>query len=103
MAGGGVKRAMAYGVTDDLGYEAVRDPVHIHDWHATLLHSLGLDHKQLTFNYAGRDFRLTDIYGKVVHEVIDASDRTHSDKICHSPEKSSVHNRIGSSSPQAAK
>lgn len=75
MAGGGVKRGMAYGATDDLGYEAVRDPVHIHDWHATILHLLGLDHKQLTFNYAGRDFRLTDIYGKVVHEVIDASDR----------------------------
>lgn len=73
MAGGGVKRGMTYGATDDLGYEAVQDPVHIHDWHATILHLLGLDHKQLTYNYAGRDFRLTDIYGKVVHEIIDAA------------------------------
>ncbi len=70
MAGGGVKGGTSYGATDDLGYQAVENPVHIHDWHATILHLLGLDHKQLTFNYAGRDFRLTDIYGKVVHEIM---------------------------------
>lgn len=70
MAGGGVKGGTRYGATDDLGYQAVENPVHIHDWHATILHLLGLDHKRLTFNYAGRDFRLTDIYGNVVHEII---------------------------------
>jgi len=70
MAGGGVKGGISHGATDDLGYQAVEKPVHIHDWHATILHLLGLDHKQLTFNYAGRDFRLTDIYGNVVHDII---------------------------------
>lgn len=71
MAGGGVKGGTAYGATDELGYAAVEKPVHIHDWHATMLHLLGLDHKKLTFNYAGRDFRLTDVYGKVVKDIID--------------------------------
>ncbi len=70
MAGGGVKGGLAYGATDDLGYAAVENPVHIHDWHATVLHLLGLDHKKLTFNYAGRDFRLTDVYGNVVEDVL---------------------------------
>ena len=70
MAGGGVKGGLRYGATDDLGYEAVEDPVHIHDWHATILHLLGLDHKRLTFNYAGRDFRLTDVYGRVVRDIV---------------------------------
>ena len=70
MAGGGVKAGLAYGATDDVGYEAVEKPVHIHDWHATILHLLGLDHTRLTFNYGGRDFRLTDVYGKVVKEII---------------------------------
>lgn len=70
MAGGGVKGGMSHGATDDLGYQAVEKPVHIHDWHATMLHLLGLDHKKLTYNYAGRDFRLTDIYGNVVHDII---------------------------------
>jgi hypothetical protein len=72
MAGGGVKGGMSYGATDELGYQAVENPVHIHDWHATILHLLGLDHKQLTFNYAGRSFRLTDVYGNVVHDIIRA-------------------------------
>jgi len=71
MAGGGMKPGLRYGVTDELGYEAVENPVHIHDWHATILHLLGLDHEQLTFNYAGRNFRLTDVHGNVVHDVID--------------------------------
>ncbi len=70
MAGGGVKGGLAYGATDELGYAAVENPVHIHDWHATMLHLLGLDHKQLTFNYAGRDFRLTDVYGNVVTDIL---------------------------------
>lgn len=70
MAGGGVKGGFAYGATDELGYEAVEKPVHIHDWHATILHLLGLDHRKLTFNYAGRDFRLTDVYGNVVSDIL---------------------------------
>lgn len=70
MAGGGVKGGTTYGATDELGYAAVENPVHIHDWHATILHLLGLDHTKLTFNYAGRDFRLTDVYGNVVHQIV---------------------------------
>jgi len=70
MAGGGVKGGLAHGMTDELGYEAVDGRVHIHDWHATILHLLGLDHTRLTFNYAGRDFRLTDVYGEIVHDII---------------------------------
>ncbi|MDQ3621770.1 MAG: DUF1501 domain-containing protein, partial [Verrucomicrobiota bacterium] len=59
MAGGGVKGGLTYGATDELGHKAAVDPMHIHDWHATILHLLGLDHTKLTFNYGGRDFRLT--------------------------------------------
>jgi Protein of unknown function (DUF1501) len=70
MAGGGVKGGLSYGATDELGYEAVENPVHIHDWHATILHLLGFDHERLTFNYAGRDFRLTDVYGRIVKDII---------------------------------
>ncbi|MDG2122500.1 MAG: DUF1501 domain-containing protein [Verrucomicrobiales bacterium] len=70
MAGGGVKGGIAYGMTDEYGYEAVEDRVHTHDWHATILHLLGLDHERLTYNYAGRDFRLTDVYGNVVKRVL---------------------------------
>ncbi len=70
MAGGGVKGGMAYGATDELGYEAVENKVHIHDLHATILHLLGLDHEKLTYRYAGRDFRLTDVKGHVVREVM---------------------------------
>ncbi len=69
MAGGGVRGGLAYGETDEIGYQAVDQPVHIHDWHATLLHLLGLDHRRLTFNYGGRDFRLTDVYGDVVTDI----------------------------------
>ncbi len=69
LAGGGVKRGTAYGRTDEHGYEAVEDPMHVHDLHATILHLLGLDHERLTFRYAGRDMRLTDIKG-VVHRGI---------------------------------
>ena len=70
MAGGGIKPGLCYGATDEHGYQAVENPVHIHDWHATVLNLLGLDHTQLTFNYAGRDFRLTDVYGRVVNEIL---------------------------------
>jgi hypothetical protein len=70
LAGGGVKGGMTYGKTDDYGYEAVADKVHIHDWHATILHLLGLDHEKLTYRYAGRDFRLTDVKGNVVKGII---------------------------------
>ncbi len=69
MAGGGVKGGFQYGATDDFGYEAIADKVHIHDWHATILHLLGLDHERLTFRHAGRDMRLTDVKGRV-HEGI---------------------------------
>ena len=70
MAGGGVRGGLHFGATDEFGYEAVEDPVHIHDWHATILHLLGLDHTRLTFDYGGRPFRLTDVYGDVVHGII---------------------------------
>jgi hypothetical protein len=69
LAGGGVRGGLAYGSTDDYGYYAVEDKVHIHDLHATILHLLGLDHERLTYRYAGRDFRLTDVEGNVVHKL----------------------------------
>jgi uncharacterized protein (DUF1501 family) len=72
MAGGGVKGGMNYGMTDDYGYEAVQNKMHIHDWHATVLALMGLDHERLTYRYAGRDFRLTDVYGTVAKEIIAA-------------------------------
>ncbi len=70
LAGGGVKPGIAYGATDEFGYKAVENPVHMHDLHATILHLLGLDHEQLTYRYSGRDFRLTDVHGKVVHDIL---------------------------------
>lgn len=70
MAGGGVKGGFSYGATDEHGYEAIEDSMHIHDWHATILHLLGLNHRQLTYRYAGRDFRLTDVYGEVAHDIL---------------------------------
>lgn len=70
MAGGGVKCGFRYGATDDYGYYAVKDRVHVHDLHATLLHLLGLDHTRLTYRFAGRDFRLTDVAGEVAHPII---------------------------------
>ena len=69
LAGGGVKGGFRYGSTDEFGYYAVEDRVHMHDLHATILHALGLNHEHLTFRYAGRDFRLTDVYGRVVQDV----------------------------------
>ena len=70
LAGGGVKSGMAYGATDEHGYEAVEGKVHTHDLHATILHLLGLDHEKLTYKYGGRDFRLTDVHGKVVKDIL---------------------------------
>ena len=70
MAGGGVKGGMNYGATDEIGYEAVENPMHIHDWHATILHLLGLDHKRLTYNYGGRNFRLTETSGIVAADIL---------------------------------
>ena len=70
LAGGGVRGGMTYGATDEFGYRAVENRVHVHDLHATLLHLMGFDHEQLTYHYAGRDFRLTDVYGHVVRGIV---------------------------------
>ncbi len=70
LAGGGVKGGYVHGATDELGFRAVEKAMHVHDLHATILHLLGLDHERLTFRYSGRDFRLTDVYGKVAHDVL---------------------------------
>ena len=70
MAGAGIKGGMSYGNTDELGYNAMENPVHVHDFHATMLHLLGVDHKKLTYRFQGRDFRLTDVRGEVVKAII---------------------------------
>ena len=70
MAGGGVKGGLTYGATDETGYKATLNPMHIHDWHATMLHLLGLDHTKLTYNYGGRNFRLTNVSGEVAKGII---------------------------------
>lgn len=70
MAGGGIKPGLVYGETDDHCYNVVKDPVHVHDFNATLLHCLGIDHEKLTFRFQGRDFRLTDVHGHVVHPLL---------------------------------
>ena len=70
LAGGGVKGGMVHGATDELGFNAVEGRVHVHDLHATILHLLGLNHEKLTYRYSGRDFRLTDVHGKVVQEIL---------------------------------
>ncbi len=70
LAGGGVKPGMSYGATDELGFHVVENPVHVHDMQATILHLLGFDHEKLTFHHAGRDFRLTDVHGKVVKALL---------------------------------
>jgi hypothetical protein len=70
LAGGGVKGGTVYGATDDFGFRAMENPVHVHDLHATILYLLGLDHTRLTYRYAGRDFRLTDVSGNVVREIV---------------------------------
>jgi hypothetical protein len=70
MAGGGFKPGITYGETDDYCYNIVRDPVHVHDLHATMLHLLGIDHQKLTFKFQGRQHRLTDVAGKVVDGLL---------------------------------
>jgi uncharacterized protein (DUF1501 family) len=70
LAGGGVKPGYVHGETDELGFNVVRDPVHVHDLNATLLHLLGFDHTRLTFRFQGRDYRLTDVHGEVVHKLL---------------------------------
>jgi uncharacterized protein (DUF1501 family) len=70
VAGGGIKGGITYGSTDEFGFKAVENPVHVHDLHATLLHQLGLDHTKLTYRYSGRDFRLTDVAGEVIKDII---------------------------------
>ena len=70
LSGGGVRSGFAYGQTDEFGYHARQSRVHMHDLHATILHLMGINHKQLTYRYAGRDFRLTDVHGRVIDEMI---------------------------------
>jgi hypothetical protein len=70
MAGGGVKPGVTYGETCEYGYNVVRDPVHIHDLHATVLHLLGIDHERLTYKFQGRRYRLTDVHGRVIDGVL---------------------------------
>ena len=70
MAGGGAKPGISYGESDEFGYNVAKDPVHIHDLHATMLHLLGIDHAKLTFQFQGRDFRLTDVHGKVINSLL---------------------------------
>jgi uncharacterized protein (DUF1501 family) len=70
LAGGGIRPGMTYGETDELGFNVVRDPVHVHDLNATILHLLGFDHARLTYRFQGRDFRLTDVHGEVVKGIL---------------------------------
>jgi arylsulfatase A-like enzyme len=70
MAGGGIKPGMVYGETDDFSYNITQNPVHIHDLNATILHCLGIDHERLTYRFQGRDFRITDVHGNVVKEIL---------------------------------
>ncbi|MET6997891.1 DUF1501 domain-containing protein [Chitinophaga defluvii] len=70
MAGGGIKPGLVYGETDEFGYNVIKDPVHVHDFHATILHQLGLDHEKLTFKHLGRRYRLTDVAGKVIQDLL---------------------------------
>ena len=70
MAGAGVKKGFIYGATDEFGYYATEDRMHIHDMHATMLHLLGLHHEKLTYSYGGRSFRLTDVAGRVAEKIL---------------------------------
>ena len=73
MAGGGVRGGQVIGATDELGWGIIQDPIHVNDLHATLLHLFGLNHEQLTYRFQGRDFRLTDVAGRVVEPVLGRS------------------------------
>jgi hypothetical protein len=70
LAGGGIRGGITYGATDELGFNVVENGVHVHDLQATVLNQLGLDHERLTYRYAGRDFRLTDVHGHVVRDIL---------------------------------
>jgi hypothetical protein len=70
LAGGGVRGGMSYGETDEYGMQVIRDGCHVHDYHATILHLLGLDHTRVTYRYAGRDFRLTDVHGHLLNGIL---------------------------------
>jgi hypothetical protein len=70
LAGGGVKSGFSFGETDDYSYNVIKDPVSVHDLHATIMHLLGIDHKKLTFKFQGRHYRLTDVHGKVVKPIL---------------------------------
>ena len=70
MAGGGIKPGIVYGETDDFGYNITENPVHVHDFQATMLHQLGIDHEKFTYKYQGRRFRLTDVEGKVIKDIL---------------------------------
>ena len=70
MAGGGIKGGITYGETDDFSYNIAADPVHVRDLNATILHQLGIDHEKLTYHYSGRDFRLTDVHGRIVRGIL---------------------------------
>jgi hypothetical protein len=70
LAGGGVKGGITHGATDEFGWNSTESPVHVHDLHATILHLLGIDHERLTYRYSGRDYRLTDVHGQVVNEIL---------------------------------
>ena len=70
MAGGGIKPGMSYGKTDDYCYNVAEDPVHVHDFHATILRCLGIDHERLTYRHQGRDYRLTDVHGTVTEDIL---------------------------------
>jgi hypothetical protein len=70
MAGGGIKPGLSYGETDEVGYNVVNNPVHVHDFQATLLHLLGMDHERFTFKHQGRRYRLTDVHGNVIKDIL---------------------------------
>jgi len=70
MAGGGIRAGMTYGETDQVGYNIAKDPVHVHDFQATIMHLMGMDHERLVFKYQGRRFRLTDVHGEVVQPIV---------------------------------
>ena len=70
MAGAGIKKGMTYGKTDEFGYNIIENPVHVHDFQATLMHLIGIDHEKFTFKFQGRRYRLTDVHGKVINEIL---------------------------------
>jgi hypothetical protein len=70
MAGAGVKAGYSHGLTDDFGYNIIKDPVHVHDFQATMLHLMGIDHEQLVYKFQGRRFRLTDVHGNVIKSIL---------------------------------